>query len=125
MTYPSQAPFPGAGTAAPLPYKRGRRLLLVLVTALVGVTLSHVSLAAAPASRKAHQTSNAPARHAPLQRAKAHPSATPSKSKRPQALHQTQRKTPTHARLAKSKGQAHPGRGKPAKLAAKNSKPAA
>jgi hypothetical protein len=129
MTNPSQAQSPSTRPLAPLPHQRSRRLLLVLATALSAMTLSGVSLAASSPSPKAHQASKAPARHAaPAQRSKTHPSATSPKSKQPQALHQTQRKTPAKARLAaKSKApkRAHQSPGKPAKLTAKNPKPAA
>jgi len=105
-----------------------RRLLLVLVTSLLGVTLSSVSLAASSPSPHGHEKSSAAPRRAPLQRQPAHPSATTPKAKQPVALHPAHRQAPLKARVAaksKTPSRAHKAAGKPAKSVAKNSKHAA
>jgi hypothetical protein len=140
-------PNPTAASASLRPRKRRRVLLQMLVTALVGVTLTGVSLAALSPSvaHKSQQASaaatRAPARgpkgHASAPKPNAHSAARPAtrlaalattpKSKHPEAQHETQRKMPVNARVAaKSKApkRAHQN-SKPAKLAAKSPKPVA
>jgi len=144
MTDSSKAQSAATHTAVPLPQKRGRRLLLVLVTALSGVSLSSVSLAASSQPHQKHETVSAPPRQAasqrpPAKKAAAKPGshageraaahATPSKSKRPEALQPTtHRKAPVNARTAsksKTPKRTHQSASKPTKTAAKQPKPVA
>lgn len=144
MTEPSKAQSAATHSAVPRPHKRGRRLLLVLVTALSGVSLSGVSLAASsqPLQQK-HETVSQRPRHAPSSRPPAQKAAsnrsahagprpaaraTTPKSKRPEAQRPTHRKAPANARIAaKSKApkRPHQSPSRQAKPATKQAKPVA
>jgi len=108
--------------------RRPAAWLLVLATALTGLTWTGVSLAASAPSQKGQQTTAATPRHLPSKRPAAHPIATTAKAKPPSAQPKTHRKTPVNTRLAaksKTAKRAHPTATKPAKSLANNPKHAA
>jgi hypothetical protein len=130
MTDPNQAQTAATRTAASLS-QRLHRLLVVVVTALFGMTLTGVSFAAsAPSLPHKSQPTTKP-RATP--RPSAHANATTPKSKpkaKPTALqHPIQhRKAPTKTRVAaksKTPTRAHQPPRKPSKLATKQTKHAA
>ena len=130
MTNPNHAQSAATHTAASLS-QRLHRLMVAVVPALFGMTLSSLSLAASPASHKDHPTAKPlaaarqPSAHASTTTTKA-TSGSKSKSKSPLAQHQTQqRKTPAKARVAaqsKPSSRAHQPPRKPTKLAKKQTK---
>ena len=107
---------------------RARRLLLVVVTALSGMTLTHSSFAASTQPHKTHSTVGSPAHHAPAPRPAARPTKAAAKSKHAQAQAKTQRKAPAKTRVAaksKTEPRAHQTPRKPTRVATKKTKQAA
>jgi len=129
MTDPHAAHSAVTHSAASLPLERSRKLLQVIVVALLGVTLARSSFAASSASPQGHQKLSTPAHHA-ANRPTAHPSKTTTKSSSKQAAtkHHPQRQAPPKTRVAsKSKPptRAHQTVRTPAKVATKKTKRAA
>ena len=107
--------------------RRLQRLMVTVVTALFGMTLTSLSFAAPTRPDKGHPTTRP---HASAQRPSAHPSSTTPKSKakaKPAVAQHSaqQRKMPAKTRVAaksKTPTRAHQPPRKPSKLAAKQTK---
>jgi len=120
MFGPSNAQSAAPHTALPRTQRRGRRLFLLLVTALSAMSMSSISFAASSQSHPKHATVSPPPRHAPSHQphsqkdtsnrgahAGARPAARgtsarvmPGQSKRTDAQHATHRKAVVNARVA-------------------------
>ena len=111
--------------------RRPVSLLLALLTAVAGATLTGELLAASsPPAQKRHPASTGTLRHAPSHSAPGHSTASKAKAKTklPEPLSKAQRKAPTHARVAansKAPKRAQQAPAKPRRAMAKNSRPAA
>lgn len=124
MTHPNNVQSAATRTAASLS-QRLQRLMVVVVTALFGTTLTSLSFAASSPPHQLHPTTKP---HAAAPRPSPHASATTPKAKAKPAVAQhptQQRKTPAKTRVAaksKTPTRAHQPPRKPSKLATKQTK---